>query len=51
MSVSTFGFLGDSIVEAANNEIECGTFRLATNMNINISGTTQRKIKVKKKRK
>ena len=37
MSVSTFGFLGDSIVEAANSRMKCGSVRVATNMNINMS--------------
>ena len=44
MNVSTFGFLGDSIVEAANSGIKCGSVRVATNMNINMSGSTQIKI-------
>ena len=37
MSVSTFGFLGDSIVEAANSGMKCGSVRFSTSMNINMS--------------
>ena len=44
MSISTFGFLGDSIIEAVNNGIKSGSVRVATNMNINLSGSTQIKI-------
>ena len=41
MSVSTFGLLGDSIVEAANSGIKYGSVIVATNMSINLSGSTQ----------
>ena len=44
MSVSTFGFLGDSIVEACNSAMKTGSVKVATNMTINLSGTTQIKI-------
>ena len=44
MSVSTFGFLGDSIVEACNSSMKTGSVRVATNMTINMSGSTQIKI-------
>ena len=44
MRISTFGFLGDSIVEAANSGIKSGSVRVATNMKINLSGSTQIKI-------
>ena len=44
MSVSTFGFLGDSIVEAANSGMKSGHVKVATNMTINLSGSTQIKI-------
>ena len=44
MSVSTFGFLGDSIVEAANSGMKSGSVKVATNMTINLSGSTQIKI-------
>ena len=51
MSVSTFGFLGDSIVEAADSGMKCGSVRAATNMNINNSGSTQIKpVRIKVKR-
>ena len=46
MRISTFGFLGDSIVEATNSGMKYGSVRVATNMNINLSGSTQiKKIK------
>ena len=38
MGVSTFGFLGDSIVEAANSGMISGSVNVATNMTINMSG-------------
>ena len=44
MSVSTFSFLGDSIVEACNSAMKTGSVKVATNMTINLSGTTQIKI-------
>ena len=44
MRISTFGFLGDSIVEAANSGIKSGSLKVATNMKINTSGSTQIKI-------
>ena len=44
MRVSTFGFLGDSIVEAASSGMKSGSVRVATNMNIYLSGSTQIKI-------
>ena len=44
MRISTFGFLGDSIVEAANSGIKSGSVRVGTNMKINLSGSTQIKI-------
>ena len=44
MSVSTFDFLGDSIVEACNSAMKTGSVKVATNMTINLSGTTQIKI-------
>ena len=44
MSVSTFVFLGDSIVEACNSAMKTGSVKVATNMTINLSGTTQIKI-------
>ena len=44
MRISTFGFLGDSIVEAANSGIKSGSIKVATNMKINTSGSTQIKI-------
>ena len=44
MRISTFGFLGDSIVEAANSGIKSGSVRVATSMKINLSGSTQIKI-------
>ena len=36
--------LGDSIVEAANSGMKSGSIRVATNTNINLSGSTQIKI-------
>ena len=42
--ISTFGFLGDSIIEATNSGMISGSVIVATNMNINISGSTQIKI-------
>ena len=44
MSVSTFGFLGDSIVEACNSAMKIGSVKVATNMTINLLGTTKIKI-------
>ena len=44
MSVSTTSFWGDSVVEAANSGMEYGFVRVATNMNFNLSGSTQIKI-------
>ena len=44
MSVSTFRFLGDSIVEAANSRMKCGSVSVGTNMTINMSESTQIKI-------
>ena len=44
MNVSTFGFLGDSIVEACNSALKTGSVKVATNMTINLSGSTQIKI-------
>ena len=44
MSVSTFGFLGDSIVEACNSAMKTGTIKVATNMKTNLSESTQIKI-------
>ena len=44
MRISTFRFLNDSIVEAANSGIKPGSVRVATNMKINLSGSTQIKI-------
>ena len=44
MSVSTFGFLGESIVEACNSSMKTGSVKVATNMTINLSGSTQIKI-------
>ena len=44
MNVSTFGFLGDSIAEAANSGMKCGSVIVVTNMNINLLGSTQIKI-------
>ena len=44
MNVSTFGFLGDSIVEACNSAMKTGSVKVATNMTINLSGSTQIKI-------
>ena len=41
MSVSTFGLLGDSIVEAANSGMKCGSVRVTTNMTIHMSGSTK----------
>ena len=40
MNVSTFGYLGDSIVEASNSGMKSGSIRVATNMNINLSGSS-----------
>ena len=44
MRISTFGFLGDNIVEAANSGIKSGSVKVATNIKINLSGSTQIKI-------
>ena len=44
MNVRIFGFLGDSIIEAASSGMKDGSIRVATNMNINLSGSTQIKI-------
>ena len=44
MNVSTFGILGDSIVEATNSGMKYGSIRVATTMNINLSRSTQIKI-------
>ena len=42
--VTTFGFLGDSIVEAANSGLKSGGVNVSTNMTINNSGSAQLKI-------
>ena len=44
MKISTFGFLGDSIVESANSALKSGSLKVATSMKINLSGSTQIKI-------
>ena len=44
MSVSTFVFFGDSTVEACNSAMKTGSVKVATNMTINLSGSTQIKI-------
>ena len=44
MRISTFGFLGDSIVEAADSGMKSGSVRVATNVKVNLSGSTQIKI-------
>ena len=44
MRISTFGFLGDRIIEAANSGMKSGSGKVSTNMNINLSGSTQIKI-------
>ena len=44
IDVTTFGFLGDSIVEAVNSVIKTGDIKVASNMTIDISGGTQLKI-------
>ena len=52
MSVSTFGFLGDSIVETTNSGMKYGYVSVGTNMTINISGSTPKKlVRIKVKRK
>ena len=52
MSVSTFEFLGDSIVEVSNSGMKCAFVRDSTNMTINMSRSTQIKIvRIKIKRK
>ena len=40
---STFDFLGDSIVEAANNSIKKGPIKVTTQMDLSCSGFTQLK--------
>jgi hypothetical protein len=42
--VTTFGFVGDCIAEAANSGIKNGSICVSTNMNLNTSGLTQLKI-------
>ena len=44
IDVITFGFLGDSIAEAANSGIKNGDVKVASNMTINTSAGTQLKI-------
>ena len=44
IDVTTFGFLGDSIAEAANSGIKNGDVKVASNMTINTSAGTQLKI-------
>ena len=44
MSVSTFRFLEDIIVETTNSGMKSGSVRVPTNMNINLSESTQIKI-------
>ena len=39
--VTTFGFLGDSIVEAANSGLKSGVVNVSTNTTINNSGSDQ----------
>ena len=41
MSVSTFGFLGDSIIEASNSGMKWGSIRVYINITINMFGSTQ----------
>ena len=40
----TFDFLGDSIVEAANNSIKKGPIKVSTQMDLSCSGLTQLKV-------
>ena len=44
MNFSTFVFLGDIIVEDANSGMKSESVRVVTDMNINLSGSTQIKI-------
>ena len=44
IDVTTFGFVGDSIAEAANSGIKQGDVQVASNMTINTSAATQLKI-------
>ena len=41
IDVTSFGFIGDSIVEGSNCGLKRGDIAISTNMNIDISGMNQ----------